>query len=291
MDVHDDQVDTRETIFSIFRKNKKGVEVPTRKRDFFYNTNHRRRGLAIIFNHETFNLPSLKQRNGTEADCLNLENTLKTIGFETHKYLDLSLKELDAKLDELGAYDYSDCDCLLIAVLSHGEQGVIYAKNTAYSPHILYDRFTPDKCPTLAGKPKVYIIQACQGDKLDGGIDVHTVEVDSDSNATMYRIPLYADFLIAYSTIPGYYSWRNTQKGSWFIQAFCEEIVKHWTEFDFLTILTFVNGRVAFDFESNVPTNPSMHRQKQIPCINSMLTRILKFSPKEIEHNSINNCS
>ena len=29
-----------------------------------------------------------------------------------------------------------------------------------------------------------------------------------------YKIPSHADFLIAYSTIPGFYSWRNTTAGT-----------------------------------------------------------------------------
>lgn len=289
MDIADDQVDTRGHFFGIFPKSKKEVAVPTYKKDLFYNTNHKRRGVAIIFNHENFTLPSLKQRNGTEEDCFNLETTFKSLGFETTKYKDLTLKEVDAVIEDLGNRDFSDCDCLFIAVLSHGEQGVIYAKNSAYSHNMLFDRFTPDKCPTLAGKPKIFVIQACQGDKLDGGVDVRTVEVDSGASCATYRIPLYADYLIAFSTIPGYYSWRNTQKGSWYIQAFCEELRNHWQDFDFVTILTFVNQRVAFDFESNVPNNPTMHRQKQIPCVMTQLTRLLKFSPKPVEHNAISN--
>lgn len=289
MDVADDQVDTRSHFFGIFPKSKKEIPVPTNKRDYFYNMKHKRRGVAVIFNHENFTLPSLKQRNGTEEDCVNLEATLQSLGFETTKYRDLTLKELDAVIEELGNKDFSDCDCLFIAVLSHGEQGVIYAKNSAYSHNMLYDRFTPDKCPTLAGKPKIYVIQACQGDKLDGGVEVRTVEVDSDTSNSTYRIPLYADFLVACSTIPGYYSWRNTQKGSWFIQALCYQLRENWHQYDLLTILTLVNGMVAFDFESNVPNNPSMHRQKQIPCITSMLTRILRFEPKQVEHNAICN--
>lgn len=28
-------------------------------------------------------------------------------------------------------------------------------------------------------------------------------------------LPTEADFLYAYSTVPGYYSWRNSVKGSW----------------------------------------------------------------------------
>lgn len=266
-------------------KKEKKITVHQTKDDFYYNMNHRRRGLAIIFNHEKFDMPSLKSRNGTEEDYKNLGETLKMMDFDVKTYTDLHFKDLDAVLEEVKLFDFSECDCLLIAVLSHGEQGVIYAKNMSYSTNVLFDRFTPDKCPSLAGKPKLFIIQACQGDKLDGGVDV---ELDKpDSGLYSYRMPLYADFLFAYSTIPGYYSWRNTQKGSWFIQAFCEELRLHWQTFDFCSILAFVNRRVAFDFESNVPTNRSMDRQKQISSYTSQLTRILTFTPKPRVNNGM----
>lgn len=281
IDVTGDRVDAYpDFISNIYKKKKEKPKIGVHqyKDDLFYNTNHPRRGIAVIFNHENFDMPILKQRNGTEADCHNLEQTLRTMNFEVIVHKDLLFKQLDAVLDDLSSLDYTNCDCLLIAVLSHGEQSVIYAKNMSYSTNILFDRFTPDKCPSLAGKPKLFVIQACQGDKLDCGVDV---EVDKlDSGTDKYRMPLYADFLFAYSTIPGYYSWRNTQKGSWFIQAFCEEFNKHWQEFDFVTILCFVNRRVGYDFESNVPTNLSMHRQKQISSFTCQLTRILRFSPK-----------
>lgn len=103
----------------------------------------------------------------------------------------------------LGAeMDYSDYDCLLVTVLSHGEQGIIYARDAPYKPEDkLWGRFTGDKCITLAGKPKLFFIQACQGDRLDGGVQL-TTQVDSGSSSS-YKIPIHADFLIAYSTIPG----------------------------------------------------------------------------------------
>jgi len=87
-----------------------------------------------------------------------------------------------------------------MAVLSHGEQGIIYAKDAPYKPEDnLWGRFTGDKCVTLASKPKLFFIQACQGDRLDGGVQLRT-QVDGSST---FKIPIYADFLIAYSTIPG----------------------------------------------------------------------------------------
>ena len=36
-----------------------------------------------------------------------------------------------------------------------------------------------------------------------------------------------------------------------------------------------VARKVAFDFQSNVPTNYGMHEKKQIPCVMNMLTRDL----------------
>lgn len=81
--------------------------------------------------------------------------------------------------------------------------------------------------------------------------------------------------------VAGYYSWRNTMRGSWFMQALCEEFDEHGFTLDILTLLTFVNRKVAVDYESNVPDNSVMHQQKQIPCITYMLTRILRFAPKD----------
>lgn len=99
--------------------------------------------------------------------------------------------------------DHSDRDCLVVAVLSHGELGLIYAHDAAYKADSLWQHFTADRCPTLAGKPKMFFIQACQGDKLDPGLSLkERTETDGQPAAT-FRIPAQADFLIAYSTIPG----------------------------------------------------------------------------------------
>lgn len=78
----------------------------------------------------------------------------------------------------------------------------------------------------------------------------------------------------------GFYSWRNTTKGSWFMQCLCQELEQNGKKYDILTLLTFVCQRVAIDFESNTPDNPIMHQQKQIPCITTMLTRLLRFHEK-----------
>lgn len=105
--------------------------------------------------------------------------------------------------------DHKDNDCLLIAILSHGELGFLHSKDTHYKLEAITSYFSADRCPSLAGKPKLFFIQACQGDNLDGGAVMRREATETDSNgyqSMSYTIPVHADFLIAYSTIPGNYN-------------------------------------------------------------------------------------
>lgn len=47
-----------------------------------------------------------------------------------------------------------------MAILSHGEFGYLYSKDTHYKLDVLTSYFTADRCPTLAGKPKVIVIES-----------------------------------------------------------------------------------------------------------------------------------
>ncbi|XP_031834431.1 caspase-1 [Nomia melanderi] len=251
---------------------------PTERYATHYNMNHSKRGLAIIFNHEFFTIAHLKPRSGTNVDCENLVNTLKNLGFEVNDFHNSTYRDIVRNLERVASMDHSQHDCLIVAILSHGELGLLYAHDTSYKPDSIWGHFTADKCPTLIGKPKLFFIQACQGDKLDGGVTLKDRTETDGQPASSFRIPSHADFLIAYSTIPGFYSWRNTTRGSWFMQALCSELRENGTRYDILTLLTFVCQRVSIDFESNTPDNITMHQQKQIPCITSMLTRLVKFT-------------
>ncbi|XP_018802747.1 PREDICTED: caspase [Bactrocera latifrons] len=247
-----------------------------------YNMRHKNRGMALIFNHENFEVPTLKSRAGTNVDCENLARVLKQLDFDVKVFKDCSLKQLKQHIEWASQQDHRDNDCILVAILSHGELGYIYAKDAQYKLDQIWSYFTPQHCPSLGGKPKLFFIQACQGDRLDPGVTMKRINrTETDGETSMsYKIPLHADFLIAYSTIPGFYSWRNTTRGSWFMQSLCAELAANGKRLDILTLLTFVCQRVAVDFESCTPDNPEMHQQKQIPCITTMLTRILRFGEK-----------
>ncbi|XP_013190006.1 caspase-1 [Amyelois transitella] len=255
------------------------AKMPVYRDPMYYKMDHKHRGIAIIFNHEYFDVHDLKPRRGTQVDGDNLSRVLESLGFCVTIYNNLDYHDLIARVQQVAQMDHSHADCLLMAVLTHGELGILYANDTHYKAENLWINFTADRCPTLVGKPKLFFIQACQGNKFDGGITVSNV-TETDGSSGTYRYPIHADFLIAFSTIPGYYSWRDCVRGSWFMQALCEELRCFGTERDILTLLTLVTQRVALDFESSNPDLPAKHQQKQVPCITSMLTRVLVFGKK-----------
>ncbi|XP_019866443.2 caspase-1 [Aethina tumida] len=253
------------------------AKMPVPKYALYYKMDHPQKSIAYIFNHENFEINGLKKRNGTNKDSTDLKEVFTKLNFDVHEFKDLRKGDVMQNIEQLSKMDHSKRDCVVVCVLSHGEMGVIYARDSYYKPESLWSNFTGDKCPTLAGKPKIFFIQACQGDKLDGGVHmIRSTETDGDYHQS-YKLPLQADFLMMFSTVKGYFSWRNTTHGSWFIQALCNELKARADKEDLLRILTFVSQKVAVDFESNTPDHRAMHQQKQIPCIISMLTRLIQF--------------
>jgi caspase-like apoptosis-related cysteine protease len=68
--------------------------MPVDRNSAYYNMTHKRRGLAVIFNHEHFDIHSLKPRNGTNVDCENLKCTLTDLGFEVTVHNNLITKNV-----------------------------------------------------------------------------------------------------------------------------------------------------------------------------------------------------
>ena len=85
--------------------------------------------------------------------------TLRALDFDVRVYNDLPYKEVERLLEDLsGAEDHSDADCLLVAVLSHGEMGILYAQDHAYKPDRLWTGFNAEKCPSLAGSRIFFLV-------------------------------------------------------------------------------------------------------------------------------------
>uniref|UniRef100_A0A182RLG1 Caspase n=1 Tax=Anopheles funestus TaxID=62324 RepID=A0A182RLG1_ANOFN len=245
-----------------------------------YDTSNPRRGMAIILHHENFEL--MNKREGSSRDRDTATTVLTNMQFDVRVYNDLRYNELNRELELLASEDHSDSDCLLVMIMTHGDDDVLYAYDTVYNVDTLFERFMGDASPTLLGKPKLFFIQACRGTEFDKGVRLGCADLATDSlMSCKYVIPTTADLLVMYSSYKGHVSWRNPIGGSWFIQALCVELELSWRHLELLQLLTAVSRRVAYDYQSNVPQSDTMDAMKQMPSIVSMLTKLVYFPVKK----------
>jgi len=256
--------------------------------EFSYNMKHKKRGKAIIFNHTTFEDNCLGPRKGTEKDAEDLKKILSKLRFDVSIHEDLRVKEIKEIVKNVSKEeeDHTDEDCILIAVLTHGKEGRLYdSEGTDYPQDVLWDPFRADNCVTLAEKPKIFIIQACRGDKMDQGLEVRRgVSTDASRippGSPFQKIPNFADFLIFRSTTAGYVAWRKGDgSGSWLIQSLCKVLESTLGKGDFskdlLTLFTRASQRVSHEMSNSM--DMACDGMKQIPEVCSTLTKDIYFN-------------
>ena len=252
----------------------------------FYDMNHKKRGKALIFNHENFDESTGMSGNaltraGTNIDASDLEKVLNTRGFDVTIHKDLPNSEFITHYLEKAAKEKSneESDCILVAVLTHGEDGLLYAsKGKSYPEENLWLPFLADKCRGLAGKPKIFLIQACRGGEQDPGVEMDspTEEVAKKDKKPTVKVPTHADTLVARATVPGYVSWRNRGTGSYFIQALCDVLrdeAENEDPDDLVSLLVKAQGIVA---EKTISDS-----WKQIPSFTCQLTKKVVLTKKD----------
>ena len=289
---------------------KPGKLHPSRPTDEkYYDTSHESIGLAIIFNQNKFKQGN--ERRGSDKDANDLKKVFGDLGFTVKVYYDLTVSEIKETL-AIGKFqikrqnlitkitilvsrqNHSDNDCLLITIMTHGERdGKIQASDETFLVQDLYFPFIGHSCESLIGKPKLFFIQACRGSMVDPGVISKTVleakilkdsatAVAAEARTQPFVIPTLADVLIVYSTADGYHTFRDEKYGSWFIQALCEEL-RTVPKKDLLRILIGVNRSLASAEELQITSNASIDEMKQMPKIQSMLTKTFYFRKRTLD--------
>ncbi|XP_078799736.1 caspase-6-like [Oryzias latipes] len=248
-----------------------------------YRMNHKRRGLALIFNQERFFFRlGLGERKGTNADSCNLLERLQKLNFEVRSYDNEKQMDVLNRIHEAAEEDHSDADCFLLVFLSHGKNNCIYIYDGMINIQDITAAFRGDNCPSLVGKPKIFIFQACRGDKYDTSVDATAASANDEVNnevvvdaSAIKTLPAGADFIMCYSVAEGFYSFRHPINGSWYIQDLCE-LLKYGDSLEFTELLTLVNRKLAMR-SVGMSRDPNAIGKKQVPCFASMLTKKLYF--------------
>lgn len=164
--------------------------------------------------------------------AVDLREVFEWLHFKVDDQMDLSANNIRMVVAEYARMDHSEYDALVICVLSHGLEGsVMGVDGLKVSIKELYKPFT--NCPTLVGKPKLFFIQACQGDSyqegllLEDGPEEQTERIEEDAQKLLINKPsvaVEADVLIGMATVEEFKSFRHTANGSIYIQALCRAL-------------------------------------------------------------------
>ncbi|XP_027735922.1 caspase-8-like [Empidonax traillii] len=237
-------------------------------------------GYCVILNNHIFNNPK-QNRKGTVKDGEAVKRVFKWLQFETVEHMDLEAKEIFEKVKEYSKRDHRNMDCFVCFIFSHGEKRKIKGIDDEFvNIKDLVSCFSGSNCPSLAGKPKVFFIQACQGSV---GHPAVAVEADfsghPETDATpSTSIPDLADILIGMSTVEDYLSFRWAESGSVYIQCLCDKMKLLCPQgIDLLTILTTVNEEVGGKEFIVSNQMPGGKLEKQMPQIITTLRKQLIF--------------
>ncbi|KFP84118.1 Caspase-8, partial [Acanthisitta chloris] len=251
-----------------------------------YKMTSRPCGVCLILNNHNFaksregvlECKHLSDRNGTDVDAAALRNVFTKLHFKVEEYRDLTADEIRKTVNILRCADHGDKDCFVCCILSHGKKGIIYGVDGQEVPiRELTTSFTVGNCNSLAGKPKVFFIQACQGEASHKGVPIEMdsgeqeSSVEADRRFQMDCIPAEADFLLGMATLQDYVSYRSPKEGTWYIQALCQHLESSCPRgVDLLTILTAVNQEVS-------SKTCDRNERKQMPQPSFTLTKTLIF--------------
>ncbi|KAF7701386.1 caspase-3-like [Silurus meridionalis] len=215
---------------------------------------------ALIVSVEKFSAcAGLGNRSGAARDAKRLHATLTRRGFRVTLLDDLDAREI---IEAFKAESEQSVHSCFVGVLSsHGEEGLIFGADGR--PVKLAHIYSLFGGPTMAVKNKLFLIQACRGNKLDDGVEVDSCE--DDGVFECQSIP--EESVVAYATAPGYGAYMNPT-GSVFLQTFCD-MVEEFEDWEITRFLTRLNRRVAFEFEAK---GRELQGKKEMPCFISRLT-------------------
>lgn len=252
----------------------------------YYELVHQPRGLCVIFNNEEFRDCNLANRKGSGEDEGALKAVFSRFGFIVLVHRNLTGKEMVQEINDISKRNFLKEDALVVCVLSHGELGCVFGSD---GKEVLLQQLTfpfkSDQARTLAGKPKLFFIQACQGGGYQTGSPLFPPKPKQEGSEAETRleedagpvrvetVPSQADFLLGMATVQECKSFRHTTLGSIYIQELCRQLTRSAESEeldDILSVLTRVNREVGKGEYLN---------RKQMPEPKYTLTKklVLKF--------------
>ena len=151
--------------------------------------------LSVIIGNENFGVPNLPKLDGLPADVEMVKNFLSNYGISSNEEIDAEAEDMKNILERLSRQDFSKYSGLIVTIMTHGGEGnKLYGKDgKTVQLKTLAELFNSVECKGLKNKPKIFIINACRGQKKDSAVSLGSQEsslCDSKCNSKISFVPV-----------------------------------------------------------------------------------------------------
>lgn len=183
-------------------------------------------GYVLVINNVIF--------PGSDEDVERLLDLFGNFKFQIREHRNLERSDMIKILTHTSKKDFSKYDTFVCVILSHGSEDEIYGTDDqVITLEAITSFFRRNECPSLQGKPKIFLISGCQGTPVDPVL------------LSNPRFEADADFLICFASVPGYMSFRTVSVGSCFISAVYKVFKEYANKEHIMDMILRVNNEVA----------------------------------------------
>ncbi|XP_057653517.1 caspase-7-like [Diorhabda carinulata] len=212
----------------------------------FYTSRSQKRGRCLIINNYEFNNKDLPYRNGALVDQENLKKLFNQMGgWDLISHTNKTTSQMNMIIKNFANYKNNYLyDICFIIIMSHGGERcndtVIYGIDANIQDNYISESnmrkwFSNENCLYWRGKPKILLFSVCRGAERHIPIKHKQItEIDGALNHSqvtsippLINLRSDEDMLIGFSTLLGYQSHRDYNRGTWYIELLCKNIMNY----------------------------------------------------------------
>ena len=254
------------------------------------------RGIGLVIVNSFKDFPDL-YREGAKKELQMLTKLFASFNLEVRSHIELTKNEIVKVLEETAKDPKLIYDSMIaIAISSHGcEEGLLginqgerlrHRNDPNYKnmddcipPTQIQEIFNGENCPSLAGKPKLLLLNGCRGKGIE-----NIVQIEGEDEKERFvcdtitqLATTWSDFFVIHSCVIGKLSLRSNTRGSLFLIEFFEAYAKYGSKYPIESIMPTVNRNLIIMCQRK--DTPS----KQSCTWESTCTRSLLISPVDAE--------
>ena len=246
-------------------------------------TNPSASGLAVIISNDYGTTPGLQVLSGTTEDGKRMTSAFKFLKFATLWRQNATGHELMQLLSELSCYrNYPQSyKCIALVFSGHGlDANHLYMQDgSLITINNVVEALLPKQAPQIGSIPKLFFIDACRGKRVlsneavvvpqHGGTTEKVQETPQQgASDEIIHVPPKGNFLVAYSTMPDYQSYKVKGKGGVWMTSLAERL--RTSSHSVQDILSEVNNDLMQKFQE-AETRPFMIQPEYISRLHGKL--------------------